>query len=126
MLLAVMLAMRESEEDWLALGRKPDGPWPSLPAAGRRRRRPPGSTTRSSNVGQRRTVSAARFTASGICWRSCPSASESASAPLTRRRSTRPTRSTMASWMRELIGELTDTGYHAAAVWPADDLKDAA
>jgi transposase-like protein len=83
-LLSVMLGMRESYEDWLALAR-------DLIARGL------GGSRRSSSAGRPLTASTAVSTASGICWRSCPSANASASARPTGRRSMTPSTSATAS-----------------------------
>ena len=90
-LLAVMLGMRESHEDWLALGRDLIARGLGAPllvvADGA-----PGLIKASSSAGRPQTVSTARFIACATCSPSCPNANANASARPTGRRSTsRPT-----------------------------------
>jgi putative transposase len=95
-LLAVMLGMRESEEDWLALGRNLVGrglPCPQLVLADGA----PGLNNAIEQCWQRPTVNAAPSIAYATDWRSCPSGSASGSEPRTGRRSIRPTQSPTGS-----------------------------
>ena len=115
-LLSVMLGMRESHEDWLALARDLIAPRARGADADRRRRRPRADQGRSSSAGPPQTASTAPFTASATCSPSCPNASASASAGPTGRRSMTPPASATASRrLQALVDELDRAGYTAAA-----------
>ena len=96
-LLSVMLGMRESHEDWLALGRRPDRPRARSAAADRRPTARPGWSRRSSSAGPPRTASTAPFTGCATCSPSCASANASECARPTGRRSTTPSMSVTES-----------------------------
>ena len=79
-LLAVMLGMRESHEDWLALEQGPDRPWARRADADRGRRRARADQGRRAVLAGLRPSSTAPFTACATCWPSCLNANANASA----------------------------------------------
>ena len=122
-LVSVMLGMRESHEDWLALARDLIAPRARGADADRGRRRARADQGRSSSAGPPQIASTAPFTASATCSPSCPNASANASAGPTGRRSMRPpTSATASSDSQALVDELDRAGYTAAARCLADDL----
>jgi transposase-like protein len=99
-LLSVMLGMRESHEDWLALARDLIARGLGAPllvvADGA-----PGLIKAVGSAGPPRIASTARFIACATCWRSCPTESASAPAkPIGRRSTRRPTNATQSKGSR--------------------------
>jgi putative transposase len=116
-----MLGMRESYEDWLELGRdliaRGVGAPMLIVADGA-----PGLINAIEQCWPASDRQHCSFTASAICWPSCPSANASASARPTGKRSMTPSTSATASNDYKLVDQLAKAGYTAAARCLADDL----
>ena len=122
-LLSVMLGMRESHEDWLALGRDLIARGLGAPLLDRRRRRARADQGGRAVLAGLRPPALLLCIACATCSRSCPSESASACAAPTGRRSTRPINEHDGKQrLQALVGELDQAGYTAAAKCLADDL----